>query len=128
MPTAAVDVLSTPSEAVLDDLADVVWYPTARPVSYRAVTASTAIPAGTRAIHSDADAAADARGVDWYALTWTQRAGSLFQRVTVIVSQSLTGDQAPRHPSRPTSSTHPWARGCGCHVSGRRASITSIRW
>lgn len=101
MPTAAVDVLSTPSEAVLDDLADVVWYPTARPVSYRAVATSTAIPAGTRAIHSDADAAADARGVDWYALTWTQRAGSLFQRVTVIVSQSLTGDQAPPAPQPP---------------------------
>ncbi|MCV7345105.1 hypothetical protein [Mycolicibacterium rhodesiae] len=101
MPAAAVDVLSTPSEAVLADLSDVVWYPAARPVSYRAVAASAGIPAGTRVLHSDADAAADARGVDWYALTWTQRAGSLFQRVTVIVSQSLSGDQAPPTPQPP---------------------------
>ncbi len=101
MPAAAVDVLSTPSEAVLADLSDVVWYPTARPVSYRAVAASNGIPPGTRAVHSDADAAADARGVDWYALTWTQRAGALFQRVTVIVSQSLSGDQAPPAPQPP---------------------------
>jgi hypothetical protein len=101
MPAAAVDVLSTPNEAVLNDLSDVVWYPTARPVSYRPVAADAGIPADTRSLHSDADSAADARGVDWYALTWTQRAGSLFQRVTVIVSQSLSGDQLPPAPQPP---------------------------
>ena len=101
MPAAAVDVLSTPNRAVLDDLADVVWYPTSRPVSYQPVSASAGTPAGTRSLHSDADTAADARGVDWYALTWTQRTGSLYQRVTVIVSQSLSGDQAPPSPQPP---------------------------
>lgn len=100
MPATAVDVLSTPNEAALNDLADVVWYPTSRPVSYTPV-ASSGMPAGARSLHSDADTAADARGVDWYALTWTQRAGSLFQRVTVIVSQSLSGDQAPPAPQPP---------------------------
>lgn len=101
MPAAAVDVLSTPNEAALDDLSDVVWYPSGRPVSYRSVASSAAIPAGTRDIHSDADAAADAGGQDWYAMTWTQRAGSLFQRVTVIVTQSLSEDQAPPAPQPP---------------------------
>ncbi|WP_319437072.1 hypothetical protein [Mycobacterium sp. RTGN5] len=101
MPSAAVDVLSTPNGAVLDDLSDVVWYPTARPVNYRAVPSSPGIAAGTRSFHSDADAAADAGGRDWYALTWIQRAGPVVQRVTVIVSQSLAGDQAPPAPQAP---------------------------
>jgi hypothetical protein len=101
MPSAAVDVLSTPNGAVLDDLSDVVWYPTARPVNYRAVPSSPGIAAGTRSFHSDADAAADAGSRDWYALTWIQRSGPVVQRVTVIVSQSLAGDQAPPAPQPP---------------------------
>jgi hypothetical protein len=101
MPAAAVDVLSTPNAAVIDDLSDVVWYPTARPVNYRAVPSSPGVPAGIRSFHSDADAAADAGSRDWYALTWIQRSGPVVQRVTVIVSQSLAGDQAPPAPQPP---------------------------
>lgn len=101
MPAAAVDVLSTPNGAVLDDLSDVVWYPTSRPVNYRDVPATPGIPVGTRAFHSDADTAADAGARDWYALTWAQQSGSVAQRVTVIVSQTLSGDQAPPAPQPP---------------------------
>jgi MFS family permease len=101
MPSAAVDILSTPNGAVLDDLSDVVWYPTARPVSYRAAPSAAGIPAGTRAFHSDADAAADASSREWYALSWTQRSGPVSQRVTVIVSQSLSGDEPPPAPQPP---------------------------
>lgn len=96
-PAAAVDVMTTPDQAALDDVADAVWYPTSRPLDYRPITGPS-VPPGARVIFTNADAATDGTGRDWYAVTWTWRAGALSQRVTVVVSQTIGGDQTPPAP------------------------------
>lgn len=97
MPTAAIDVITTKRLAALDDFDDAVWYPSSRPVEYQSVEAE-GIPAGARVIHSDADAAADAADIDWYAVTWMWKTGDAYQRVTVIVNQTLGSDEMPPTP------------------------------
>jgi hypothetical protein len=49
-------------------------------------------------IQTNADAATDGAGHDWYAVTWTWRAGALSQRVTVVVSQTIGADRTPPAP------------------------------
>lgn len=97
-PAAAVDVMTTDNRAAIDVFADAVWYPTSRPIDYRPAGPSDAMPLGARVIHSNADTATDGAGRDWYAVTWTWRVDHLSQRVTVIVSQSIGGDQSPPSP------------------------------
>lgn len=99
MPAAAVDVVTTTNAAALGDLADAVWYPSSRPVDYRAAEPSDSMPLGARIIHSNADAATNRSDAHWYAVTWVWAAGSVSQRVTVIVSQAVNGDQAPPEPA-----------------------------
>jgi hypothetical protein len=94
-PAAAIDVVATPNRAALDDYADAVWYPTPRPVNYHPADLGPGMPAGTRTIHSNADAAADSSAPDWYAVTWTWQVADTYQRVTIIVSQSRSAGQPP---------------------------------
>ncbi|WP_237570367.1 hypothetical protein [Mycolicibacterium lacusdiani] len=96
-PAAAVDVMTTSDPAALDDFADAVWYPTSRPLDYRPITGPS-VPLGARVIKTNADAATDGAGHDWYAVTWTWHAGALSQRVTVVVSQTIGGDRTPPAP------------------------------
>lgn len=102
LPAAAVDVITTGNPALLRDFADTVWYPSARPVSYRSAAPSDRLPAGTRFAHSNADAAATGTEPQWYALTWLWSVGTVHQQVTVIVSQDVGGQQLPPQP-RPLS-------------------------
>jgi hypothetical protein len=87
-PAAAVDVISAPNLAVLQDYSDAVWYPASKPVNYQPASVDVELPTGARSAHSDADAASDGAGTDWYALTWVWQTGTTFQRVTVVVSQN----------------------------------------
>jgi hypothetical protein len=95
-PALAVDVLSSPDRSALTDTADIIWYPSSRPVDYRAVTDRPDLPAGSRIAYSNADAATDGTHSEWFVITWEWKAGSLFQRVNVVASQSLTGDLPPQ--------------------------------
>jgi hypothetical protein len=97
VPAAAVDVMTTSDPAALHDFADAVWYPTSRPLDYHPITGPS-VPLGARVIQTNADAATDGAGHDWYAVTWTWRAGALSQRVTVAVSQTIGGDRTPPAP------------------------------
>lgn len=83
-----VDVMSSPNLARLQDFSDAVWYPSATPVNYTAYTAGDDLPADTRTAHSDADSATDEESAHWNAVTWLWRSGNVFQRVTVITSQT----------------------------------------
>lgn len=103
LPAAAVDVISTDNGGALDDLADAVWYPSARPLNYRAADPSSGLPTGARIIHSNADAATTGADGQWYAITWTWHAPALHQRVTVIVSQTVSDGAAPPPPPPPPS-------------------------
>ncbi len=108
LPAAAVDVMSTPDRGALRDVADAVWYPSARPLDYR--PAEHPLPDGARVLHSNADAVTTGADAPWYAVTWTWTSGTLNQRVTVIVSQSLTGAIPPPEPaplSLPAASVRP---------------------
>lgn len=98
-PSAAVDVMSTPNRAALDDFADAVWYPTSRPLDYEPAEPATSLPLGARVIYTNADTATHGAEGDWYALTWVWRSGDLSQQVTVIVSQTTDGDQPPPPPA-----------------------------
>jgi hypothetical protein len=98
LPALAVDVLTTPDRTALAETADIIWYPSTRPVDYRAVTNRADLPAGSRIAYSNADAATDAAHSDWLAITWEWRADNAFQRVYVVASQSLTGDRLPPEP------------------------------
>ncbi|HEX2290194.1 MAG TPA: hypothetical protein VHH53_08375 [Pseudonocardiaceae bacterium] len=97
-PALAVDVLSSPHRSALTDTADVIWYPSSRPVDYRAVTSRPGLPTGSRIAYSNADAATDGTRSDWFVVTWEWQAGNVFQRVNVVASQSLTGDRLPPEP------------------------------
>lgn len=97
-PAAAVDVISSPNLALLDDLDDAVWYPSTHPVEYRPAPPSAHIPSGTRVVHSNADAATNSDDRHWYAVTWMWRTDSAYQNVTVIVSQALDGRDTPPPP------------------------------
>ncbi|MGE2716869.1 hypothetical protein ACQI4L_22665 [Mycolicibacterium litorale] len=97
LPALAVDVLTAPDRATLTDTADIIWYPSTRPVDYRAVT-DPDLPAGSRIAFSNADAATDGAHSDWFLITWEWQAGNMFQRVNVVASQSLTGDRLPPEP------------------------------
>ena len=106
LPAAAVDVMSTPDAGALHDLADAVWYPSARPLDYR--PAPQPMPDGARILHSNADSVTTGAEAPWYAVTWTWTSGTLYQRITVIVSQSLTGAVPPPTPlSMPAASVRP---------------------
>lgn len=97
-PAAAVDVISSPNLALLDDLADAVWYPSTHPVEYRPAPPSAHIPSGARVVHSNADAATNSDDRHWYAVTWMWRTDNAYQNVTVIVSQALDGRDTPPPP------------------------------
>lgn len=99
VPVAAVDIMTTTNRAALDDFADAVWYPTSRPLNYASAGHADAMPSGARVIHTDADTATNGAQGDWYAVTWVWRTGEVSQRVTVIVSQTIRGDQAPPPPA-----------------------------
>ncbi|KRE27695.1 hypothetical protein ASG82_15080 [Mycobacterium sp. Soil538] len=99
LPAAAVDVVSTDNAGALRDVADAVWYPAARPLTYRNADPSSSLPTGARTIHSNADAATTGTDGQWYAVTWTWHTPTLHQQVTVIVSQALTGVTPPPPPA-----------------------------
>lgn len=108
LPAAAVDVMSTPDAGALRDVTDAVWYPSARPLDYR--PAAGPLPDGARVLHSNADAVTTGADAPWYAVTWTWTSGALSQRITVIVSQSLSGTVPPPEPaplSLPAASVRP---------------------
>ncbi|MBX7454798.1 hypothetical protein GR927_43025 [Mycolicibacterium sp. 3033] len=106
LPAAVVDVMSTSDAAALRDVADAVWYPSARPLDYRA--AGAPLPEGARILHGDADAVTTGADAPWYAVTWAWTSGTLHQRITVLVSQSLTGALPPPAPlSLPGTSVRP---------------------
>lgn len=98
LPSLAVDVLTAPDQAALLATADIIWYPSSRPVDYRPVTDRPGLPAGSRIAYSNADAATDGAHSDWFAITWEWQSGNLFQRVNVVASQSLTSDRLPPEP------------------------------
>jgi hypothetical protein len=98
-PAAAVDVITTGRRAALEDYDNAIWYPTRSPAEYRPA-AGWSMPTGARVIHSNAEAATDADAVDWYAVTWMWKTSDKYQRVTVIVNQSV-GSTAP--PPVPTA-------------------------
>lgn len=102
LPAAAVDVVTTDNAGALRDVADAVWYPSARPLAYRNADPSSSLPTGARTIHSNADAATTGTDGQWYAITWTWHTPTVHQQVTVIVSQALTG-AAPPPPPAPLS-------------------------
>jgi hypothetical protein len=99
LPAAAVDVMTTANQAALNDYADAVWYPTSRPLEYEPAGTFSSMPLGARVIHTNADTATNGAALDWYAVTWTWHTGDTSQRVTVIVSQALSGDQPPPPPA-----------------------------
>ncbi|MGV0643538.1 hypothetical protein [Mycolicibacterium sp. XJ879] len=99
MPAAAVDVMTSPSRAAQDDFAGAVWYPSASPVEYRPAPPSAGLPEGARIVHTNADAAMYGSDQHWYAVTWNWHAGSEYQTVTVIVSQSFDGRDMPPDPA-----------------------------
>jgi len=98
MPAAAVDVITTDNPAALDDFRDAVWYPSPDPVSFHPADPALGAPPGARIAHTNADATTEHTGQDWYAVTWDWRLPSGMQRVTVIVSQSIDGQQTPPAP------------------------------
>ncbi|MCV7230149.1 hypothetical protein [Mycolicibacterium komossense] len=91
-PAAAVDVMSAPTLAALQDYSDAVWYPASKPVNYQPASVDVELPAGARSAHTDADAASDGGATDWYALTWLWQTPAAFQRVTVVVNQHIDAD------------------------------------
>lgn len=99
LPAAAVDVMTAPNRAVLDDFADAVWYPTDTPVDYRPSESSDGMPFGVRTIHSNPDTATDTTRQDWYAVTWLWRTPDAYQRITVVVGQNVGDNQPPPEPA-----------------------------
>jgi hypothetical protein len=122
-PAAAVDVMSSPNRAVLDDFAGAVWYPSFSPVEYRLAPSSAGLPAGARIVHSNADTATYDADQHWYAVTWDWRTDASYERVTVIVSQAFDGRAMPPAPaplSLPDTSIRPalWTTRQQPHVDG----------
>lgn len=99
-PSAAVDVISAQSLAALDDYSDVVWYPSRVPLNYRPADAAPdrPMPQGARVIHTNADTSTSPSAQNWYAITWTWRTPAEYQRVTVIVDQSVEQAGTPADP------------------------------
>lgn len=87
-PDAAVDVISTTNVGALEDFSDASWYATGAPVNPTVADIGVSTPVAIRAVHSNADSAASDSVPDWYGLTWVWRSASIFQQVTVVVSQS----------------------------------------
>ncbi|MET0899699.1 MAG: hypothetical protein ABWY45_17460 [Mycobacterium sp.] len=83
-----VDVMTSPDLARLQDYSDAVWYPSPTPVNYSSFDAVPDAPSGSKTTHSDADSAKNEDTSNWNAVTWLWRSGNIFQRVTVITSQS----------------------------------------
>lgn len=92
-PAVAIDVISTPNLARLNDYKDAVWYPSATPVSYR--PGGIVGPVEVRTAQSDPDSATSSVAYQWYALTWLWQTGQDYQRVTVVVNQDLRSDTTP---------------------------------
>jgi hypothetical protein len=102
-PAVAVDVISSPNLALLNDYADTVWYPSSTPVNFQSVDLGEPIIA--KSAQSDPDSAAANPSDQWYALTWLWRTTGDFQRVTVVVSQDLANGTPPP-PAGPISWTN----------------------
>jgi hypothetical protein len=94
-PAVAIDVITSPNLARLNDYADAVWYPSATPVNYRPSPVSGSTGIEVRSAHSDPDSAAADPSEQWFALTWTWRAAAEHQRVTVVVRQDLAAGGVP---------------------------------
>lgn len=94
-PAAAVDVITTPDLATLQDYSDAVWYPASKPANYHPAGTEVAVPAGAQSIHSDADAATDSTAQNWYALTWVWRVPNAYQRINIVVSQTAADAEIP---------------------------------
>jgi len=93
-----VDVMTSPNLARLQDFSEAVWYPSSAPVNYLTYDAGPGAPSGIQTAHSDADAAETQSATNWNAVTWIWQAGSSFQRVTVITSQTKGQAAAPPRP------------------------------
>ncbi|CAN1501724.1 hypothetical protein MCEMIE22_00513 [Mycobacteriaceae bacterium] len=94
-PAVAIDVITAPNSARLDDYADAVWYPSATPVNYRPAGGGGPGGIDVRSAHSDPDAIGAGASGQWFALTWTWLAGEEHQRVTVVVNQDVAAAAAP---------------------------------
>lgn len=103
LPAARVDVLTTPKLAPLLDYANVVWYPTRRPVNYQPADPEVA-PArlNARVALTDAYQATSNASMDWYAVTWVWRTASAYQQVFIVVDQT-DGTNAPPIPQAPSA-------------------------
>jgi hypothetical protein len=96
-PDVAVDVITAPELARIQDFAHFVWYPADSPANYRPATIDGPIGVVARSIHSNADTAATPNPTHWFALTWVWQIGDAYQQVTVVANQSGP-DQAPPAP------------------------------
>lgn len=105
LPSAAVDVISTPRAGALHDFSDAVWYPTDVPVNFAPIYVDGAAPVDIRAMHSNADSTASGGAHDWYAITWIWRNATVTQQVTVIVNQSKSDQRPPPEPTALSLST-----------------------
>ncbi len=104
-PAVAIDVISAPNLARLNDYADAVWYPSPTPVNYQPTEIDSPAPVSAKAAQSDSDSASADPSAQWYAVTWLWQAADAYQRVTVVVNQDLTAAAPPAVP-RPISGTN----------------------
>ncbi len=97
-PAVAVDVITAPNLARLNDYTDAVWYPSPTPVNYRPVELGGPAGVEARSAQSDPDAAeADSAG-QWYALSWLWQTEHAYERITVVVNQDLNSGTPPSPP------------------------------
>ena len=113
LPTAAVDVISTPNTGALRDYADAIWYVSDAPVIFAKIELRSAehvkvgngVRVKVRVMHSNADLTTSGADRDWYALTWLWRGPAVTQQVTVIVNEIKADPRLPPDP-RPMSVTN----------------------
>lgn len=101
LPAAAVDVMSAPDLAALENYSDAVWYPTKRPAEYRPAELhglAPRTPHGAEVIHTNVATAIDNASQHWYAVTWVWHSDGSYQRVTVVVNQDLDSSRLPPRP------------------------------
>ncbi|TGD89084.1 hypothetical protein BayCH28_06865 [Mycolicibacterium sp. CH28] len=90
----AIDVMFAPNLARLTDYSAAVWYPSAAPVNYRAI--GTGFPVAAESLRSGTANLADGdQAADWYLVTWTWKVPGGYQRVTLIMDQTVPAQEPP---------------------------------
>jgi len=97
-PAVAIDVIAASNLARLSTYSDAVWYPSSTPVNYRSADIDSPTGLSANTAQSDADSASTDPSGQWYALTWLWQAGTVYQRVTVVVNQDLSAAIPPPAP------------------------------